>query len=194
MIRQIQEVNFPEYATLHQATITLAAMGERTISTQIRIDGDIVPEFGVTENGVFKPMELVFKGERFVLPIREPQAAKDNTTRNSLIDLTFYSWPIYQLKRYFFVEMASTTSGTAIADKYNASLALNLENFVSAFNNVLDYYFNGTIEIDLFGSGQGYYNVEPVFFEINYSYLWDVLTKMYDLYGERWWIESITSI
>lgn len=189
MIRQIQEVDFPEYATLHQATITLAAMGERTITTQIRIDGDIVPEFGVTENGVFRPMELVFKGERFVLPIREPQAAKDNTTRNSLIDLTFYSWPIYQLKRYFFVEMASTTSGTAIADKYNASLALNLENFVTAFNNVLDYYFNGSIEIDLFGSGQGYYNVEPVFFEINYSYLWDVLTKMYDLYGERWWIE-----
>lgn len=189
MIQQIEERHFPEYATLHQATVSFSAMGERMITTQIRIDGDIVPEFGVWENGEFKPMELVFKGERFVLPIREPQAAKDNTTRNSLIDLTFYSWPIYQLKRYFFVEMASTTSGTAIADKYNASLALNLENFVDAFNLVLDYYFNGKIRLDLFGKGMGYYSVEPVFFEINYSYLWDVLTKMYELYNERWWVE-----
>ena len=193
MIRQIQEINFPEYATLHQATITLSAMGERTITTQIRIDGDIVPEFGITENGTFKPMELSFKGERFVLPIREPQAMKDNTTRNSLIDLTFYSWPIYQLKRYFFVEMASTTSGTAIADKYVASLALNLENFVNAFNLVLDYYFNGKIQLDLFGAGRGYYGVEPVYFEINYSYLWDVLSKMYELYNEKWWIEYNSS-
>lgn len=189
MIQQIEEKHFPEYATLHQATVSFSAMGERMITTQIRIDGDIVPEFGVWENGEFKPMELIFKGERFVLPIREPQAAKDNTTRNSLIDLTFYSWPIYQLKRYFFVEMASTTSGTAIADKYNASLALNLENFVDAFNLVLDYYFNGKIRLDLFGKGMGYYSVEPVFFEINYSYLWDVLTKMYELYNERWWVE-----
>ena len=195
MIRQIQEKNFPEYATLHQATVTLTAMGERTITTQIRVDGDIAPEFGVWKDDVFYPMELVFKGERFVLPIREPQAMKDNTTRNSLIDLTFYSWPIYQMKRYFFVEMTSIDSSTAIADKYVASLALNLENFVVAFNKVLKYYFNDQIEIDLFGSGQGLYNVEPVFFEINYSYLWDVLTKISEIYAAdnvRWWIEYDT--
>lgn len=93
MIPGITEINFPEYATLHQATVTLTEMGDRTITTQVRIDGDIVPSFD--------GWELEFRGERFVLPVRDPQAAKDNTTRNSLIDLTFYSWPVYELKRYF---------------------------------------------------------------------------------------------
>lgn len=189
MIPQIQEINFPSYATLHQATVNFATMGDRTISTQVRIDGDIVPEFGVTENGVFKPMELVFRGERFILPVREPQARKDNSTRNSLIDLNFQSWVVYQLKRYYFVEMASTTSGTAIADKYEASLVLNLENFVDAFNLVLDHYFNGEIQISLFQQGQNIYPTDTVAIEINYSKIWDVLQKVYELYNVRWWIE-----
>lgn len=189
MIPQIQEINFPDYVTLHQATVNFATMGDRTISTQVRIDGDRVPEFGVTENGVFKPMELVFRGERFILPVREPQARKDNSTRNSLIDLNFQSWVVYQLKRYFFVEMASTTSGTAIADKYEASLVLNLENFVDAFNLVLDHYFNGTIQISLFQQGQGIYSTDTVAIDINYSKIWDVLQKVYELYNVRWWIE-----
>ena len=189
MIPQIREINFPEYATLHQATVNLSTMGDRTISTQIRVDGAITPEFGVTVNGEFKPMELEFRGERFILPTSEPQARKDNTTKNSLIDLTFYSWPVYELKRYFFVEMSSTTSGTAIADKYDASLALNLENFVDAFNLVLDHYFNGKIQISLFGQGQGIYSTDPVFFEINYTKLWEVLQKVYEMYNVRWWFD-----
>lgn len=195
MIPQITEINFPvdsqgkQYITLHQATVSVNAMGERTITTQVRIDGDIVPDFGVTENGVFKPMELEFRGERYMLPIREPQARKDNTTRNSLVDLTFYSWPVLELKRYFFIEMASTTSGTAIADKYNATLSLNIERFADAFNLVLDYYFDGKIQVSLYHQGQGIYSVEPVTFEIDYTKLWDVLLKINELYDVRWWID-----
>lgn len=186
MIPQITEINFPSYATLHQATVTITAMGERTITTQVRIDGDIAPEFGVTEGGVFKPMELEFRGERYILPIREPQAKKDNTTRNSLIDLTFYSWPVYELKRYFFVEMASINSGTAIADQYNASLTLNLRDFVGAFNLVLEHYFGNKIRMVLHDSWQG---GDPVMFEINYTKIWDVLTKINELYDIRWWVD-----
>ena len=189
MIPQITEINFPEYITLHQATVNINSMGERTITTQVRIDGDIVPDFGVTENGVFKPMELEFRGERYMLPVREPQARKDNTTRNSLVDLTFYSWPVLELKRYFFIEMASTTSGTAIADKYNATLSLNIERFADAFNLVLDYYFDGKIQVSLYHQGQGIYSVEPVTFEIDYTKLWDVLLKINELYDVRWWID-----
>ena len=186
MIPQIKEVNFGpntanDYATLHQATVNIATMGDRTITTQVRIDGDVVPDF--------TGWELEFRGERFILPTREPQARKDNTTKNSLIDLTFCSWPVYELKRYFFVEMSSTTSGTAIADKYDASLALNLENFVDAFNLVLDHYFNGRIQISLFGQGQGIYSTDPVFFEINYTKLWEVLQKVYEMYNVRWWFD-----
>lgn len=186
MIPQIKEVNFGpntanDYATLHQATVNLSTMGDRTITTQVRIDGNVVPDF--------TGWELEFRGERFILPTKEPQARKDTSTKNSLIDLTFYSWPVYELKRYFFVEMSSTTSGTAIADKYDASLALNLENFVDAFNLVLDHYFNGKIQISLFGQGQGIYSTDPVFFEINYTKLWEVLQKVYEMYNVRWWFD-----
>ena len=93
------------------------------------------------------------------------------------------------MKRYYFVEMASTTSGTAIADKYEASLVLNLENFVDAFNLVLDHYFNGEIQISLFQQGQNIYPTDTVAIEINYSKIWDVLQKVYELYNVRWWIE-----
>lgn len=185
MIPQIEEVNFPPYATLHQATVSLQEMGERTISTQVRIDGDIAPEYGVTRNDVFYPMELVFKGERFILPIREPQAQKDNTTLNSLSDLTFYSWPIYQLKRYFFFSYDPQNTSTAVAEQYNASVKLDLTNFGVLFNRVLNYYFNGDIVMDINPAK----TTEAVFLEINYSYLWDVLLKVYETYGARWFIE-----
>lgn len=180
MIPQITEVNFPSYATLHQATVSLQEMGDRTITTQVRIDGSIVPEFD--------GWELVFNGERFILPVREPQAIKDNSTRNSLIDLTFYSWPVYQMKRFFYAEMTAIDSSTAIADKYKASLNVNLEAFVDNFNDVLRYYFGGSIVMDLFQYGHGIYSSDPVFVEIDYSYIWDVLQKMYELYNVRWYI------
>lgn len=181
MIPQIQEVNFPAYATLHQAVVSLSEMGDRVITTQVRIDGDVVPDFD--------GWELRFKGERFILPIKEPQAAKDNTTRNSLVDLTFYSWAIYEMKRFFFVEMTSTSSGTAIADKYVAPLALNIESFVDAFNNVLNYYFGNKIRMDLFQKGQGIYSTDPAMVDIDYTYIWDVLTKVYETYDVRWVLE-----
>ena len=160
-------------------------MGDRNITTQIKIDGDVVPDF--------EDWELRFRGERFILPIREPQAAKDNTTRYSTVDLTFYSWAIYQMKRYYFVEMASIDAGTAIADKYKASLGLNLENFVVAFNKVLSYYFGNEIEMDLFGAGTGIYSTEPSFVDIDNTYIWDVLVKVNKIYDVRWSIEYDTT-
>lgn len=177
MIPQIREINFPEYATLHEATASFAVMGERTITTQVRIDGDIVPEFD--------GWELEFKGERFVLPVKEPQAQKNNTTRNSLVDLTFYSWPIYQMKRFFFFETTTTATGTVMADKYQASVNLNLSNFVALFNRVLDYYFGGKIVADL---AEGNYGTAVSAIQLNYSYIWDVLQDFYSIFNVRWTI------
>lgn len=179
VVNGVLQDGWPSYATMHEATVTLSEMGEHTISTQVRIDGDIVPDF--------EGWELEFKGERFVLPIKDPQAAKDNTTRNSLVDLTFTSWPVNELKRYFFVEMSSINSSTAIPNKYIASLALDLPDFVDAFNLVLDYYFAGKIKMDLFESA--IYSQERSFVEINYTHIWDVLQKMYEIYNVRWRID-----
>lgn len=183
MIKDIQEYFGAEgqWATLHQATVSLVDMGDRTISTQVKIDGDHVPDFS--------GWELSFKGERFILPIREPQAAKDNTSLNSLVDLTFYSWGTYQLKRYFFVSLTQIESGVEVADKYNASVILPVESFVQLFNRVLRYYFGDKIRMDLSQAGQGIYSTNPVAVEINHTYIWDVLTKFYEIFGLRWRME-----
>ena len=176
MIPQIKEINFPSYATLHQATVTLEEMGERTISTQVRIDGDITPDFS--------GWELEFRGERFILPTLKPQASKDNSTRNSLVDLVFTSGSVHELKRYFFAEMSEIEQGTIIIDKYVASLRLNLTNFVAAFNRVLEYYFpDGDFVMNL---NPSYPDPGVKDFPIDYMYIWDVLLKFYEIYGVTW--------
>ena len=180
MIPAIREIGFgpgteKPYATLSNATVTLAEMGDRFISTQVKIDGDVVPDFD--------GWELEFRGERFVLNIKEPQAVKDNSTRNSIIDLTFYSWPILQLKRYFIFETTQTAAGTVMASKYNASVSLNVSDFCDLLNRVFSYYFGGKIYVDFntaLSSG------EVAIVEMNYTYIWDVVQKLYEMYGVRW--------
>lgn len=183
MIKDIQELNFPSYATLSSATVTLNDMGDRTISAQVKIDGNIVPDFSYD-------WEVEFKGERYIQPLRQPQASKGNESMRSTIDLVFYHKTIWQLKRYYFVEMTSTESGTAIADQYIASLGLNLSDFCVAFQKVLDHYFDGEISIDLNPNLD--YTKGVQFMSISYSYIWDVLQKMYEVYGVRWAIEGNT--
>ena len=183
MISQIKELNFPEYATLSSATVTLNDMGDRTISTQVKIDGAIVPDFSYD-------WEVEFKGETYIQPLRQPQASKGNESISYAIDLTFYHKTIWQLKRYYFAEMTSVESGTAIADQYISSLGLNLSDFCVAFQKVLDYYFQGRITIDLNPDVE--YDNDVKFMSISYSYIWDVLQKVYEVYGVRWVIEGNT--
>lgn len=181
MTKDIRELNFPSYATLSNATVNEADMGEKTITATIKIDGKVVPDFSYD-------WEIEFNGEKYIHHLRKPQATKENTDIRSSIDLTFRHWAIHELQRYFFVEMSSVVAGTAIPDKYEASLSLNLEDFIDAFNRVLDYYFNGRIRCDLNPDWQ--YAIEPTTITISYSYIWDVLAQMYDLYGIRWSIET----
>lgn len=183
MIKQIQEINFPSYATLSSATVTLNDMGDRTISTQVKISGDIIPDFSYD-------WEIEFQGERYIQPLREPQASKGNESLSSRIDLVFYHKTIWQLKRYYFVEMTSTESGTVIVSEYIAPLGLNLSDFCVAFQKVLDHYFDGEITIDLNPDWE--YANAPSLISISYLYIWDVLQKMYKVYGVRWSIEGKT--
>ena len=45
MINQIKEINFPKYATLSQAKVSINDMGDMSISAQVKIDGAISPYF-----------------------------------------------------------------------------------------------------------------------------------------------------
>lgn len=177
MIKEIKALNFPNYATLSQATCTLQHMAEKTITTQIKIDGDVTPDFGYD-------WAVEFKGEKYIHPLRKPQAAKENTSLDSTIDLTFQHWAQYQLKRWLFFTVQPVESGTAVADKYIASVSLTLGDFCTLTGQVLQYYFGERIKIDL--NPQWEYSSEPTTVEISYSYLWDVLIKLYELYAVRW--------
>lgn len=181
MIKQIKEINFPEYATLSQAKVSISDMGDMSISAQVKIDGDIKPDFSYD-------WEVEFKGERYIQPYRSPQGTKDTSSICSTIDLTFYHKAEWLMRSQMFIEMSSTESGTAIADKYEASLGLSLPDFVTAFNRVLSHFFGDAIVMLL--NPEGTYSEERKFVSISYSYIWDVLQKIYEIYDVRWRIRT----
>lgn len=182
MIPQIKEINFPEYATLSTATATLVDMGDKTITAQVKIDGSIVPDFSYD-------WEIEFQGERYIHPLRKPQASKGNESISSIIDLTFYHKGIYDLKRHFFVSTAETESGTIIADNYVVPLAMNIGKFVEYLNKVLKLYYGQTYLVDL-NPEYEYDETDIKYIDINYTKIWDIFTQFYEWFGVRWTLES----
>lgn len=191
MIGDIEELNFPkkdgkQYATLTHATATLADMGEKTITTQVKIDGEIVPDFSFD-------WEVEFQGEKYIMPLRIPQGAKENTSLNSTIDLTFQHWAIYQLKRWPFVTIQQIAAGTYMADEEVAPVQLNLKDFCILFGQVLEYYYGDTITIDLNDDPvTGWqYKQEATRIEISHTKIWNVLIDAFhSKYGVRWEIKA----
>ena len=178
MIPQIKEINFPEYATLSTATASLVDMGDKTITAQVKIDGAIVPDFSYD-------WEIEFQGEKYIQPLRKPQASKGNESISSLIDLTFYHKGIYDLKRYFFVSTVELEAGTLMADNYIVPLRLNIAEFVTYLNNVLKYYYGETYKVFL-NPDYEYDETDRKDIDINYTKIWDVITKIYEWFGVRW--------
>ena len=142
MIKQIEKIVFPENGQITDVSVSLTDMGERTITLTVKIDGDVAPDFS-------KDLKIRFNGETYVHSARRPQATKDNNSRRATYNLTFQHEAIVELQRYYFIEMASTTAGTAIADKYDASMGLTLPNFITALEKVLSYYFGNKITASL---------------------------------------------
>lgn len=177
MIADIQELILPQCATLSSASCSMADMGEKTIAAQIKTENGISPDFSYD-------WWLIFKGEHYIHPLRTPQGSRDQSTTKTAFSLTFHHWAQYQLKRWMFFALPSVDSGTAVPDKYVASVALNLGDFSTLLGKILDYYFDGQITVDL--CSDWIYKKEPAFVEISYSYIWDVLIKLYETYAVRW--------
>lgn len=180
MIPDIDE-HFPDYATLHQATISLEEMGERTITTQVKIDGDITPDF------VNDEWWLEYHGEKFILGTHTPQATKDTTTSCSLIDLTFESEPIAKLQQYFFVKMHNVAANTPVIDKFVCPLRLSCSSFIAYFNDVLKFYFGDTFTIDAASGALLPSDIRDI--NIDYTYLWEALSLINSVYEQTWHIE-----
>lgn len=184
MIPAIRELDFPkiggrQYATLAAATVSIADMGEKTITTQVKIDGDIMPDFS-------RAWSVEYRGEKYIMPLRLPQGAKENTSLNSTIDLTFQHWAVWQLKSRMFFSVANLEAGTASPDEWVVPLRLNLGDFCKAFARVLGYWFGDSIKIDL--NPQWRYDAEPSAIDISHTFCWDVLIKLYEIYAVRWQI------
>lgn len=157
-------------------------MGEKTITTQIKIDGEIVPDFS-------QDWEVEFQGEKYIMPLRIPQGAKENTSLNSTIDLTFQHWAIYQLKRWPFVTIQQIAAGTYLPDEEVAPVQLNLKDFCELFGHVLEYYYGGAITIDLNPAWE--YKQEATIITISHTKIWNVLIDAFhDKYGVRWEIKA----
>ena len=193
LIPDIKELNFPkvdgkQYATLTQATANIADMGEKTITTQVKIDGNIVPDFS-------HDWEIEFQGEKYIMPLRKPQGSKENTSLNSTIDLTFQHWAIYQLKRWPFVTIQQIAAGTYLPDEEVATVPLNLKDFCILFGQVLEYYYGGAITIDFNDDPvTGWqYKQEATIITISHTKIWNVLIDAFhDKYGVRWEIKPAT--
>lgn len=179
MIRDIKEVHLPN-ATLNEATVSLSDMGEKNISATVEIDGKIVPNFS-------KDWEVVFKGEKYIMPLRKPKASKENTSLNSKIELNFQHWAMYQLKRFYFFEVPSKGAGVLMPDQWIVPLNLTLPLFCEYLEKVCRYWYGDKITVNLNPDYE--YDLEPSGIDISYSKVWDVLIKLYEVYAVRWTIE-----
>ncbi|MDE6536060.1 MAG: hypothetical protein K2K82_08660 [Muribaculaceae bacterium] len=185
MIKDFEPVlgaGFPSVVEISSASGAFPDMGARTINLQCRFDGQTTPDFT-------KAWEFIYKGNKYIMPLRKPQGAKENTSLSGTLELPFQHWAEYQLQRHFFFELYSVQAGTVIPDKYIASVELNLENFCILFARVLEYWYGDkiTLDIDQATIQNATSDVQKV--EISYSYMWDVLLKFHEIYGVRWQIE-----
>lgn len=188
MIPNITELNFPkdengkQYATLSSATVTLADMGESSITSQVKIDEDIAPDFSFD-------WAIEFEGAKYIMPLRIPQGEKGNDGLYSLIDLTFQHWAIYQLKRWPFVTIQQIEAGTYLADEEVASVQLNLKDFCKLCGQVLAYYYGDAIKIQLNPEWES--KDEAILISISHTTIWDVFVDaFYNQYCVRWSIET----
>lgn len=187
MIPDITELNFPkidgkQYATLAHATPKLDDMGEKNITTQVRIDGEIVPDFSFD-------WEVEFQGEKYIMPLRIPAGEKGNESLKSEIKLPFQHWAIYQLKRWPFVTIQQIAAGTYLPDEEVATVQLNLKDFCILCGQVLEHYYGETITIDLNPAWK--YKRKATVITISHTKIWNVLTNTFhSKYGVRWEIKA----
>lgn len=187
MIPDITELKFPkidgkQYATLSHADVTQEDMGEKSVTTQVKIDGDIVPDFS-------SDWEVVFQGEKYIMPLRLPQGAKGNDSLSSTVDLTFQHWAIYQLKRFNFTTIQQIAAGTYLPDEEVATVSLNLGDFCALLGQVLELYYGNQISIDLNPDWE--YDTTATVITISHTKIWNVLIEsLYDKYGVRWEIKA----
>lgn len=184
MIQDIIESGFNSGVTLNAATVTLTNMGERTISADIKIAGGA----SIGDNCF-----LTFRGEKFVPVVKDPHALKNNERVPHVVSVIFQSEVISELKRYWFFKPAVQGSDIVV-DTYTSPIGLNLQNFVTLFNQVLSYYYGESIVMELGQDIDPSEHAEAIFLDIDYTTVWEVLAQVYEKYEVRWKISSDNNV
>lgn len=181
MIKDITELNFPAYATLSQAKVAIADMGEPAITAQVKMGCDTAPDFSYD-------WAAAFQGHKYIMPLRIPQGSVDNESLDVSAELTFQHWAVWQLKRHMFTTIQPIGAGTYLADEEVASVSLNLGEFCTLLGQVLELYYGEQIKLDLNPGWE--YDPTPTSVSINHSAIWNVITEtLFKLYGARWEIQ-----
>lgn len=180
MFKALKKNNFHDGAYIKAATVNIADMGDKTISATI-----VMPYKAFT---LPDDMSIEFDGELYVLPDKMPTATKNTQSKSISVEIVFTHKAIRELKRNFFFTFEQYDSGTAVADKYIASVVLNLGNFINAYSRLLQYWYGDNITIDLNPDWE--YNEAATAVSISYTKMWELLDELYDLYGVRWSIQA----
>ena len=133
MFKALKKNNFPDGAYIKAATVNIADMGDKTISATI-----VMPYKAFT---LPDDMSIEFDGELYVLPDKMPTATKNTQSKSISVEIVFTHKARRELKRNFFFTFEPYDSGTAVADKYIASVVLNLGNFRNAYSRLLQYWY-----------------------------------------------------
>lgn len=183
MIQEITETGFNSGVTLNSATVNLTNMGERTITADVKIAGGA----SLGENA-----ELTFRGEKFVPVVKDPQAVKNNERVAHVVSVTFQSYVIAELKRYWFFKTPEQGSDIVV-DTYKYQIGLNLSDFVALFNQVLSHYYGEEIVMDASAIDMSEHT-EAELIDIDYTTIWEVLTQIYEKYKVRWKIAQSNGV
>ena len=151
-----------------------ADMGESSISATILFD---------KEQDFHPDWYAEYNGEEFRLGVRKPTGKKDTSSLSTSYTLVFKS-EREDLKRYTFMDFVELGTGNPQPNSYKVSLYATLSEFVHRFNVNLTYYMGQRWKMvlpeDYVESGNA---VSAVFDNMS---LWDVLLKVYEIWGVRW--------
>ncbi len=174
-------LNFPSNIRVKTAQVEENLMGERNITLQVEYCDNEPLNYS-------EDLRLVYNGQEYIMPTRLPQASHSNDSAQVPMELVFEHEVQYRLKQKYFVTLHEVESHTPVKDKYQASVSLNLGDFVDLLSKECELYFGGTIQVHL--NPDLSYDTSPTFVQISYSKIWDVLVKLYETYNVTWKVNS----
>lgn len=162
-------------AHISEFVFTEQDMGEATITCDVKYPAEVGPNFSLD-------WCITYKGEKFFLSTLQPPCIKDNKSIFYKYSLTFRS-ERDDLKRYDMLDIVKSEEGDDIANKYSFVFDADINAFADRFNANLAYNFGSRWKMVL---ADGLKTDRTTISCVNGVKLWDLLQKLYELYGVRW--------